>query len=110
MCLPELQPDISTGPCESNVGNGWRTYVFNAPVTTGTGAEIVEESFASTEQDRHKRQMYFIDWRGTKVLPDGGCATSDEDVSATRCFEGGTESSFDPAVDEIEGCSPLHLN
>jgi hypothetical protein len=53
--------DISTGPRESNVGHGWRTYVFNAAVTTGAGPEIVEESFASTEQDRHNRQMYFID-------------------------------------------------
>jgi len=39
------------------MGYGWRTYVFNAPVITGAGTEIVEESLASTEQDRHNRQM-----------------------------------------------------
>jgi hypothetical protein len=34
--------DISTGPYKSNVGYGWRTFVFNAPVTSAAGAEIVE--------------------------------------------------------------------
>jgi len=102
--------DISTSSCESNVGYGWRTYVFNAPVITSAGAEIVEESFASTEQDRHDRQMQFIDERIAKVLPDGGCAASDEDITFTRCFESCAESCPDPAVDEMEGCSPLHFD
>jgi len=39
------------------MGYSWRTYVFDAPVVTNAGAEIFEESLASTEQDRHNGQM-----------------------------------------------------
>ena len=68
--------DITTGPCDANVGNGWRTNVFHAAVVTSNGAEVVEQSFTATEQDRHNRNVHFIDQRSTKVLPDGGGATS----------------------------------
>ena len=40
--------DITTGPCDADVGNGWRTNVFDTAIVTRTGAEIVEESFAAT--------------------------------------------------------------
>jgi hypothetical protein len=53
--------DITTGPCDAEVGNGWRTDVFDTAIVTRTGAEIVEESFAATQQDRHNRNMHFID-------------------------------------------------
>ena len=102
--------DITTGPCDANVGNGWRTNVFHTAVVTSTGAEIVEQSFTATEQDRHNRNVHFIDQRSTKVLPDGGCATSHQDITVTGRFEGCSESFFDPAVDEMEGCSPLHFD
>ena len=46
--------------------------MFDAAVVTGAGAEIVEESFAATQQDGHYRHMHFIDERSTQVLPDGG--------------------------------------
>jgi hypothetical protein len=66
--LPVLNPsalqsadDITTGLCDADVSNGWRTYVFDAAVVAGTGAEIVEGSFATTQQDRHNRNMHFID-------------------------------------------------
>lgn len=51
--------DITTGLCDADVSNGWRTYVFDTAVVAGTGAEIVEESFATTQQDRHNRNMHF---------------------------------------------------
>jgi hypothetical protein len=53
--------DITTGLCDADVGNGWRAYVFDAAVIAGTGAKIVEESFATTQQDRHNHHMHFID-------------------------------------------------
>jgi hypothetical protein len=53
--------DITTGPCDANVGNGWRTNVFHTAVVTSTGAEIVEQSFTATQQDRHNRNVHFID-------------------------------------------------
>jgi hypothetical protein len=68
--------DITTGPCDANVGNGWRTNVFHTAVVTSTGAEVVEQSLAATQQDRHNRNVHFIDLRSTKVLLDGRCATS----------------------------------
>jgi hypothetical protein len=45
----------TTGPQDPDVGNGWRTYVLDALIVIGDGAEILEESFAATEQDRHNR-------------------------------------------------------
>jgi hypothetical protein len=42
------------------VGDGWRAYVFDALVVISAGAEILEESFAAAEQDRHNREMHFI--------------------------------------------------
>src|ERR1022692_382349 len=45
-----------------------------------------------------------------KVLPDGGCATSDKNITVTRCSACCAASRFDTAVDEIEGGSSLHLN
>jgi len=53
--------DITPGPCDADVSNGWRTSVFDTVVVTNAGAEIVEESLAATEQDRHNREMHFID-------------------------------------------------
>jgi hypothetical protein len=53
--------DITTGPCDANVGNGWRTNVFHTAVVTGTAAQIVEQSFTATQQDRHNRNVHFID-------------------------------------------------
>jgi len=53
--------DITTGRCDADVSNGWRTYVFDTAVVAGPGAEIVEESLATTQQDRHHRNMHFID-------------------------------------------------
>jgi hypothetical protein len=53
--------------------------------------------------------MQFIDERSPKVLPDRGCATSNENIPIARRIEGCVESFFDPAVDEMEGCSSLHF-
>jgi len=53
--------DNTTGRCDADVSNGWRTYVFDTAVVAGPGAEIVEESLATTQQDRHHRNMHFID-------------------------------------------------
>ena len=52
---------IATGPCESHVGNSWRTNVLDAAVLTTVRAEIFEESFATTEQDRDNYQVHVID-------------------------------------------------
>ena len=68
--------DITTGLRDAYVSNGSRRYVFDTAVVAGSGAEIVEESFATTQQDRHNRNVHFIDLRSTKVLLDGRCATS----------------------------------
>ena len=40
--------DITTRPCDANVGHGWRTNVLHAAVVISTGAEIAEQSFAAT--------------------------------------------------------------
>ena len=55
--------DITIGECHANVGNGWRTNVLRTAVVASTGAEIVEQSFAATQQDGHNRNMHFIDER-----------------------------------------------
>ena len=91
------------------MGHRWRTNVLHATVVISTGAEIAEKSFAATQQDRHDRNVHFVDERSTKVLPDGGRAASYEDVTDTSRFDGRPVSFFDPTVDEIEGRSPLHL-
>ena len=98
--------DITTGPCDANVGHGWRTNVLHAAVVISTGAEIAEQSFAATQQDRHNRNVPFVDERSTKVLPDCGCATSYEDVTVTGRFDGCPVSFLDPTVDEMEGRFP----
>ena len=92
------------------MGDGRRAYVFDALVIADTVGEIFEESFAASEQGRHNHQMHFIYKRSTKVLPDGGCAASDQNIAATRCFEGWSESFFDPTVHEMEGRSSLHFD
>jgi hypothetical protein len=97
---------IATGPCDADVDKGRRTKVFDTAVVTGARAEIVEESFAATQQDRHYRNMHLIDERSTQVLPDRGCTTSDEDITVTGRLEGSIEGYFNPAVNEIKGCSP----
>ncbi len=102
--------DTTTGLCDVDVDKGRRTNVFDTAVVTGAGAEIVEESFAATQQDGHNRNMHFVDERSTQVLPDGGCAASDKHVMVTGRLEGCTESRFNPTVNEIKGCSPLHFD
>ena len=59
----ELQStgEITTGPCDANVGKCGRANVFHTAVVTSTGAEIVEQSFIATQQDRHNRNVHFID-------------------------------------------------
>jgi len=52
---------ITTGPSDADVGDGWRTDVLDTAVVTNAAAEIVEESFAATQQDRHHHKMHFID-------------------------------------------------
>ena len=69
------------------MGDGRRTYVFDALVVIRSRAEILEESFTAAEQDRHNRKMHFIDEPHGKVLPDGGCAAPDQDIKVTCCFE-----------------------
>ena len=100
----------TTGPCDADVDNVRRTNVFDAPVVTGVGAEIVEESFAAPQQDGHYRNMHFIDERSAQVLPDGGYATSDKDITVTGRLEGCTEGCFSPTVNEIKGCSTPHFD
>ena len=53
--------DITTGPCDANVGNGWRTNVFHTAVVTSTGPEVVEQSFTAPPQHGHNRSVHFID-------------------------------------------------
>ena len=43
------------GPLDADVSDGRRTHVFDALVVIDTRAEILEESFAAAEQDRHNR-------------------------------------------------------
>ena len=87
--------------------DGWRAHVFDALVViVAVGNMIVEESFATPEQDRHNHQMHLIDERSTQVLPNGGCTASDQYITVARCFEGCVESCFDPTVDEVKRCPP----
>lgn len=53
--------DVTIGLRDADMGNGWRTNVFDTAVVTSAGAEIVEESLAATQQDRHNHNMHFID-------------------------------------------------
>jgi hypothetical protein len=46
---------------DADVSDGWRTHVFDALVVINTRAEILEESFAATEQHGHKCQMHLVD-------------------------------------------------
>jgi hypothetical protein len=64
--------DITAGACDADVGNGWRANMFDTAVVISTGAEIIEQPFAGTQQDRYNHKMHLIDQRSTKVLPDGG--------------------------------------
>ena len=98
------------GPVDADVDKVRRTNVFDAAIVTASWAEIVKEPFAAPQQDRHYRQMHFIDERSTQVLPDGGCATSDKDIAVTGRLKGRTECGFSPAIDEMKGCSPLHFD
>ncbi len=52
---------VSTNSCDADVGNGRGTNVFDTAVIVRTEAEIVEESFATTEQHGHKCEMHLID-------------------------------------------------
>jgi hypothetical protein len=54
--------------------------------------------------------MHFIDQRSSKVLPDGGRSASDKDILIIGRFGGCAEICFDPAVNEMEGRSPLHFD
>ena len=103
--IPSALPSAvgnTPGPCDADVDKVRRTNVFDAAIVTGSGAEIVKEPFAAPQQDRHDRQMHFIDERSTQVLPDGGCATSDKDIAVTGRLKGRTECGFSPAIDEIK--------
>ena len=53
--------DIMTGLCHADVDNRWRTDLFDTAVVASAGAEIVEKSFTASQQDRHDRNMKFID-------------------------------------------------
>src|SRR5579862_1689819 len=97
--------DITARPCDADVGNGWRANVFDTAVVISTGAEVVEEPFAGTQQDRRNHKMHLIDQRSTKVLPDGGRTASDKDILIPGRFGGCAESCFDPALNEMKGCS-----
>jgi hypothetical protein len=84
--------------------------MLDTAIVARTRAEIIEESFAATQQDGHHHQMQLIDERGTKVLPDGGRSTSEKDIVVTGGIEGCTEGCFDSTFNEIESCSPLHFD
>jgi hypothetical protein len=52
---------IPTGPYDPEVGDGWRTDALDAAIVVRTGTQIVEESFAATQQDGHDHKVHLID-------------------------------------------------
>src|SRR5579883_2095160 len=92
------------------MGNGRGTHVFDAPVVVCAGAEIVEESFAAAEQHWHNCEVHLVDEGSTKVLPDRVRPAPHKNITAASSFTSGTQRCLDPAVDEMEGRSPLHFD
>jgi hypothetical protein len=92
------------------VGNSRRANVFDAAVAIYDRAEIVEGSFPATEQHGHNGEMHLIDERSPKVLPDGGRPAPHKNITATSSITSCAQSLVDPAVNEMEGSSPLHFD
>ena len=69
---------------------------FHHAVAEGREIQALEHRLASSEQDRRKRKVQFIDQAGLQVLANGRDATSDLDVTCSRrvacALERGVES------------------
>ena len=57
---------------------------FHHAVAEGREIQALEHRLASSEQDRRKRYVQFIDQAGPQVLANGRDATSDLDVTCSR--------------------------
>jgi hypothetical protein len=87
------------------VGDGGRTDELDTLVSCPTA---IEESFAAPEQRRHNREMQVVDQSGPEILLDGGCTTSDPDISALSGIERFPECCLYTTIDEMECCAALH--
>ena len=52
---------VTISPRDADVGNRRGTRVFDAAVVVHAWTEIIEESFATTEQHGHNCEMHLID-------------------------------------------------
>lgn len=62
--------------------NGSRAGQLDALVAIWTSIEIVEQSLAAAQQDRHDRQVHFVDQASPEILLDGRCTATNPDVLA----------------------------
>lgn len=81
--------------------NRRRADELSARVALGAVVEVVEEPLAAAEQDRHDRQVYFVDQAGPKVLLHRRSAAADPDFVAVGCLERLLERRLDAVVDEV---------
>jgi hypothetical protein len=73
-------------------------------------AEILEESLAAAEQHGDDGEMHLVDEPSTKVLPDGGSPAPQQNITVTGSFACCAQSRLDPAIDKMEGGSPLRFD
>ena len=99
--------DTTTGLCDAQVDNGWRTRVFDAAIIARAGTEVVEQSLTATQQNGHDHELQFVDQRSPKVLPDGGRTASDEHIAISRRLQGCAESRLNPTVHERNVVPPF---
>src|SRR5580698_6750922 len=83
---------------------------FHHAVAEGREIQALEHHLASSEQDRRKRKVQFIDQAGLQVLANGRDATSDLDVTRSRGVACALERGVDPVRDKVERGAALHYD
>lgn len=86
---------LALAPGEHRMEDGRRTNELRALVTNRTAVEVIEESLAAAEQDRHDRQVHLVDQPRPKILLDGGRTTAEPDILAGGCRESLVERRLD---------------
>jgi hypothetical protein len=84
--------------------------VFDALVLISAGADVAEEPFSAVEQHWDNYQMHFVNEGDTQVLPNSGCAASNQHIAAAGGLKSGVQRCLDPVVDEMERRAPLHFD
>ena len=83
---------------------------FHHAVAEGREIQALEHRLASSEQDRGKREVQFIDQAGLQILANCRDATSNLDVARSRGVACALERGVDPVRDEVECGAALHYD